>query len=302
MKSFNGLKKEKILPIIRSALKEDIGRIDITTFATVHKLASVRSGIVARDSGIVCGIPIVELILNVMDYSIRVKPTVNEGDYVSEGKEIIFIEGRARPILMAERTMLNFLGLLSGIATKADQFVKKVEKYNVKIMDTRKTTPLLRYMEKYAVKVGGGNNHRMGLWDQILIKDNHIKVVRCSGGSACGNKPTIKEIIERVKARKQKNILIEIEVESLKEFEEAFQAGVDIIMLDNMSIEDVRAVVEMRKARNPQYKDRGPKIEVSGGITLDNVEEYAACGIDMISLGSLTKDVKCFDMALEIVG
>jgi len=239
MKGFDGLDKTRVKAIVRAALKEDIGRGDITTLATVHKFASIRAGIVARDSGAVCGLPIAETILNMADYSIRVKPTVNEGDYVSEGKEILFIEGRARPILMTERTILNFLGHLSGITTKTSQFVEKVKKYNVKIMDTRKTTPLLRYLEKYAIRVGGGHNHRMGLWDQVLIKDSHIKAMKCSGGRLADKIPTIRDIIAYTMRRKQKNVKLEIEVSDLKEFEEAVQANPDIIMLDNMSVEDV---------------------------------------------------------------
>ena len=252
----------------------------------------MKAGIVARDSGVVCGLPIVEMILNMADCSIRVKPTINEGDYVSEGKEVVFLEGRARPILMSERTILNFLGHLSGIATRTNQFVERVRKYNVKIMDTRKTTPLLRYLEKYAVRIGGGNNHRMGLWDQLLIKDNHIKVAKAIA---------LKDIISNTKKRKQRNVKLEVEVSNLKEFEEALEAGPDIIMLDNMNVEDVRKAVQMRNAiRNTHDARRA--LEVSGGITLDNIEQYAACGVDMISVGSLTKDVRSFDMALEVVG
>lgn len=295
MKSFNGLDKARVQAILRAALKEDIGKGDITTLATVHKLASIRAGIVTRDSGIVCGLPVVEMILNMMDYSVRVKPTVSEGDSVSEDKEIVFIEGRARPILMSERTMLNFLGHLSGIATSTNRFVEKVKKYNVKIMDTRKTTPLLRYLEKYAVSVGGGHNHRMGLWDQVLIKDNHIKVIKCASGLSPDKMPSLNSIIENAKRKKQKNILLEVEVTNLKEFEQALQAGPDIIMLDNMDIDDVKKTVELRGRG-------GPELEVSGGITFDNVEEYAACGVERISVGSLTKDMKSFDMSLEIVG
>jgi len=292
MKNFNGLDKARVQAIIRAALKEDIGRGDITTLATVTKFTNMKAGIVARDSGVVCGLPVVEMILNMADCSIRVKPTVNEGDYVSEGKEVVYLEGRARPILMSERTILNFLGHLSGIATRTSQFVEKVKKYNVKIMDTRKTTPLLRHLEKYAVRIAGGHNHRMGLWDQLLIKDNHIKVAKAV---------TLKDIISNTKKRKQRNVKLEVEVSNLKEFEEALEAGPDIIMLDNMTVEDVRKAAGLR-VQGPGSRVQNPELEVSGGITLDNVEEYAASGVDMISVGSLTKDVRSFDMALEVVG
>ena len=301
MISFNGLDKKRALPIIHAALKEDIGKGDVTTFTTIHKLASIRADIVMRESGVVCGLPVAEMILNAMDYSVRIKPTVNEGDQVNEGKEVVLIEGPARPVLMAERTVLNFIGHLSGIATRTREFVKKVRIYRVKIMDTRKTTPLLRYMEKYAVKVGGGYNHRMGLWDQILIKDTHIKVIKCASGLTPCKMPTIKDIVENARRRKQKNIKLEVEVSSLSELEQALQAGPDIVMLDNMSVEDVKKAVEMRDHK-PASGSRRIELEASGGITLDNVEKYAACGIDMISVGSLTKDVKALDVALEVVG
>ncbi|PIU42342.1 MAG: nicotinate-nucleotide diphosphorylase (carboxylating) [Candidatus Omnitrophica bacterium CG07_land_8_20_14_0_80_42_15] len=299
MTYFNDLDKARVLPILRAALKEDIGKGDITTFATIHKFASVRAGIITRDEGVICGLPIVDMILNIMDYSVRVKPTINEGDIAHEDKEIIFIEGPARPILMAERTILNFLGRLSGVATKTRKFTEKVKKYNVKIMDTRKTTPLLRYLEKYAVRVGGGSNHRIGLWDQVLIKDNHIKTIRCMRSPTCDKTPTLKDIVCIAREKTQKNIKIEIEVENLKEFQEAMQARPDIIMLDNMSVEDAKKAVEFR---GEMKEDKAVKLEVSGGVTLDNVESYAASGVDMISIGSLTADVKSLDMSLEVMG
>lgn len=301
MKNFNGLDRERVLPILRAALKEDIGKADITTIATVHKLASGRAGIIAREDGVICGLPIVEMILNIMDYSIRVKPTVNEGDLVSEGKEVVFIEGRIAPVLTAERTMLNFLAFLSGIATKTRQFADKAKKYDVKILDTRKTVPLMRYLEKYAVRVGGGYNHRMGLWDQVLVKDNHIKIVRCLSGLAREKMPSIKDVVKKAAGRVQKNIKIEVETQNLKEFEEVLEAGPDIIMLDNMDIADIKRAVELRSKAAKSGKDK-ILLEVSGGITLDNVENYAGCGIDMISIGALTKDVQSLDLSLEIVG
>jgi nicotinate-nucleotide pyrophosphorylase (carboxylating) len=296
MKAFNGLEKTRVMPILRSALKEDIGRGDITTGITISKLASIRAGIVLRKDGVVCGLPIAEMIMSILDYSVRIKPTVNEGDYASEAKEILYLEGRARPILAAERTLLNFLGRLSGIATRTDEFVKKVKKYNVKIMDTRKTTPLLRYLEKYAVRVGGGHNHRMGLWDQVLIKDNHIKIARLLSSEIPSKMTPVGEIIDIARRKKQRNIKLEIEVENLQEFEEVLRLKPDIIMLDNMSVDDVGKAVELRGAR------KGVLLEVSGGITLDNIEEYAACGIDMISIGSLTAGIQSLDMSLEVIG
>jgi len=296
MKPFNGLDKSRVQAIVRSSLKEDLGKGDVTTLATIDKNVNIKADIITQEEGVICGLPVSELIFNAVDYSVRIKPTVNEGDLVSPGKEIIYVEGRARSILQAERTVLNFLGHLSGIATKARQFTEKVKKHGVKIMDTRKTIPLLRYLEKYAVRVGGGHNHRMGLWDQILIKDNHIKIIKCTSGLALDKMPSVKTIVENAKRKKQRNILLEVEVTDLKEYKEALQAGPDIIMLDNMNIEDIKKAVELRPGTLK------PELEASGGISLENVEEYAASGIDRISIGSLTKDVRALDMSLEVMG
>jgi nicotinate-nucleotide pyrophosphorylase (carboxylating) len=299
MKKQETLDKERVTKIVQAALKEDIGKGDITTFATIPKLASVNAGIIMRESGIICGLPIAEMMLNIMDSSIRVKPTVNEGDTVADEQEVMLIEGRGRPILMAERTILNFLGRLSGVATQTAAFVEKIGKLNVKVMDTRKTTPLLRYLEKYAVRVGGGYNHRMGLWDQVLIKDNHIKVMRHLGDMALDKMPTFSDMIKKTLDKKQENVRVEVEVSNLKEYEQALQANPDIIMLDNMSVDDVKLAVEMRSERP---KAKKPQLEASGGITLDNVAAYAATGVDRISLGALTNKAPSLDIALEIMG
>ncbi|MDP3804617.1 MAG: carboxylating nicotinate-nucleotide diphosphorylase, partial [Candidatus Omnitrophota bacterium] len=175
-----------------------------------------------------------------------------------------------------------------GIATKAKQFADKARPYGVKIMDTRKTLPLLRYLEKYAVAAGGGFNHRMGLYDQVLIKDNHIKIKN--------EKLKIKNLIEDARKRNQKGTVIEVEVKDIEEFNDALPAKPDIIMLDNMSSRDVKACVEIRRLSKIK-----PFLEASGGINLDNVEEYAKTKVDMISVGSLTNSVQAIDMSLEIV-
>ena len=181
--------------------------------------------------------------------------------------------------------MLNFLAFLSGVATRTKQFVDKARPYGVKIMDTRKTLPLLRYLEKYAVAVGGGTNHRMGLYDQVLIKDNHIR----------SKEGPLKELVEMARKKNIKGTTIEIEVTDIEEFNDALAGKPDIIMLDNMSSRDAKACVEIRRLSKTK-----PLLEVSGGITLDNVEEYAKTKIDMISVGSLTNSVKPIDMSLEL--
>lgn len=284
------LNKARTLKIIRAALKEDIGAGDITTSVTIPKFESVKASIVARESSVLCGIDIAEWVINSVDFSVRFKPQAKDGQRVYKGKKVAFLEGHARAILSAERTMLNFLSLLSGIATNVNKFVEKTRKYGVKIYDTRKTFPLLRYLEKYAVETGGGYNHRFGLWDQVLVKENHLKAI--------GHRlPAISEVLKEVRKKARKNIKIEIEVTNLKEFEDAIKGKPDIIMLDNMSAGDVKKACELRGKTASKKK---PLLEVSGGINIDNVEEYAGTGVDRISVGSLTDSVESVDMSLEI--
>jgi len=283
------LDKKRTTKIIKAALKEDIGIGDITTTSTVPKLESVKASIVTNEDCIICGISVAEWIINALDYSVRFKPQVEDGQKVYKGKEIIFLEGHARAILSAERTMLNFLSFLSGIATKTSGFVEKTKPLNVKIYDTRKTFPLLRYLEKYAVTVGGGYNHRLGLWDQVLVKENHIKIAKMDPK---------KSLVKDLRAKVTKNVKIEVEVENLDQFKIMLGQKPDIIMLDNMTAEIVKKAVELKKKVTSKEK---PILEVSGGITMDNVEEYAKCGVDRISIGSLTDSVESVDMSLEII-
>ncbi|MBP7056607.1 MAG: carboxylating nicotinate-nucleotide diphosphorylase [Candidatus Omnitrophica bacterium] len=291
------LDKDRVLPIIKSALKEDIGKGDITTAALVDKLLSSDAVLTTSEDCVVCGIDIAEWTMSQIDYSVRFRPDCKDGAFVGAGKELAFIEGHASSILRAERTMINFLSFLSGIATRTKQYVDKVRPYGVKIMDTRKTIPLLRYLEKYAVYTGGGTNHRMGLYDQVLIKDNHISFqLSTSHLQQKKGERTVKEIVEFCRKKVLRGTVLEVEVETLKDFELALAAKPDIIMLDNMRPSDIKACVEIRKLAKVK-----PSLEASGGITLDNIEEYARTGIDMISVGSLTSSVKSIDMSLAIV-
>ncbi|MDP3792040.1 MAG: carboxylating nicotinate-nucleotide diphosphorylase [Candidatus Omnitrophota bacterium] len=282
------LDKERVLPIIKSALKEDIGKGDITTGVLVDKFLSSRATIITREDCVVCGLQIAEWLMAQIDYSVRFKPNCNDGDFIGRDKELVFIEGHTSSILRAERAMLNFLEFLSGIATKTKEFADKTKPYGVKVMDTRKTYPLLRYLEKYAVSVGGGSNHRMGLYDQVLIKDNHIK--------ASMQKTGLKELVEAARKKNLKGTVVEIEVATPAQFEDALKGKPDIIMLDNMPVKDVKACVEIRRMSKIKAL-----LEVSGGINLETIEEYAKTGIDMISVGALTHSVKSIDMSLEIV-
>ena len=280
--------KDRILPVIKAALKEDIGKGDITSGALIDKFLSSRAAIITKEDCVVCGLQIAEWIMAQIDYSVRFKPNCNDGDFVGKDKELVFLEGHANSILRAERTMLNFMEFLSGIATKTKTYVDRVKSYGVKVMDTRKTYPLLRYLEKYAVSAGGGANHRMGLYDRVLIKDNHVKVH--------SKKTTLKELVELARKKNLKGTVVEIEVTSPIEFEDALQGKPDIIMLDNMGIKDIKACVEIRRMSKTKAL-----LEASGGITLETIEEYAKTGIDMISVGALTHSVKSIDMSLEIV-
>ena len=288
------LEKHRVLPILKAALKEDIGEGDITTSVLVDKFATSKATIIAKEDCVVCGMQIAEWLMAQIDYSVRFKPNCQDGDLVGSGKEIAFLEGHADSILRAERTMINFLEFLSGISTKTREFAEKTRSYGVKIMDTRKTFPLLRYLEKYAVAVGGGANHRMGLFDQILIKDNHIKSHHVT--KSPGHKLSLKELVDTARKKNIKGTVIEIEVANPAEFEDALRGKPDIIMLDNMGAKDVKACVEIRRMSKVKAL-----IEVSGRINLENVEEYAKTGVDMISIGALTHSVKSIDMSLEIV-
>lgn len=282
------LEKHRVLPIIRAALKEDIGAGDITTSALVDKLASCRASIVTNDDCVACGLEIAEWTMTTIDYSVRFKPNCGDGAFVGAGKELVFLDGHAGSILRAERTILNFISFLSGIATRTKQYVDKAKPYGVKILDTRKTLPLLRYLEKYAVATGGGANHRMGLYDQVLIKDNHINLH--------GKKASLKEMVETARRKSIKGTLVEVEVSDIEEFSDALAGKPDIIMLDNMSPSEVRSCMEVRRLSKIK-----PVLEVSGGVSLDNIEDYAKTKVDTISVGSLTSSVKSIDLSLEIV-
>lgn len=220
------------------------------------------------------------------DSKVKFMPLVADGEWVEPEKQIAYIEGNSNAILTAERTALNFLGHLSGIATLTAQFVEAVKPHKVKIMDTRKTTPGLRILEKYAVGAGGGTNHRMGLHDQILIKDNHL--------AALGyNWETVALAIE---ASRGKKIKVEVEVQDLDQFKNVIGLNPDIIMLDNMSLKEIKAAVALRD--EGRY---GLQLEVSGGVSLKNANRIASTGIEMISIGALTHSAKAIDFSLEIV-
>jgi len=278
---------DRIKGLIKIALEEDIGKGDITTSSLISKNSQVRAVIIAKQSGVVAGLDIAKAVFIELDKKIKFKSLVKDGDKIKSGKKIVELYGSAWAILSAERTALNFLGRLSGIATLTRQFVDKVKPYKVKIMDTRKTAPGLRSLEKYAVKCAGGVNHRIGLWDGILIKDNHLAIHR----------KMIKETIKLAREKSGNNIKIEVEVENIKQLNNALSAKADIILLDNMTVAEIKNAVRICRGAL-QY---APTIEVSGGINLANVCLIAKAGVDRISIGALTHSAKAFDFSLDVV-
>ncbi len=281
-------KNTQFIPIIRRALKEDLGKRDITTELVIPKDKFVRAVLLAKENFAVCGLDIAGLAFKLSDSKIKFTPLVKDGQPINKGRVLARIQGKARSILIAERVALNFLSLLSGIATKTKKYVEAARPYRAKIMDTRKTLPLLREFQKYAIRVGGGLNHRMKLDEMVLIKDNHLKVQ----GLGFRVQGSIREKIP-------KRMKIEIEVKNLREFKDALKAGADIIMLDNMKIADMKKAVAIR--RNTQYAIRNTLLEASGGIALKNVKRVAATGVDMISIGELTDTVNSVDISLEVI-
>ncbi|UCH12503.1 MAG: carboxylating nicotinate-nucleotide diphosphorylase [Candidatus Omnitrophota bacterium] len=288
--------KPKTKRIIEQALKEDIGAGDITTRSVIPKTQQGKFIVLPNEHCIVCGIALTEACFTIIDKDVHFRPMVSDGAYVSKGKIVAHIEGRCYGVLIAERAALNFLGWLSGISTLTNKFVNAVKNYKAQIMDTRKTIPTLRYLQKYAVKIGGGKNHRMGLYDQILIKDNHLSVV-----SKYKKKISVTVAIEKARKYGPKDKKIEIEVKNLGEFKEVLSLNPDIIMLDNMKINDVKEAVQLRDAYRIKKGDIGFKtlLEVSGNVNLDNVTEIAQTGVDRISIGALTHSAPAIDFSLK---
>jgi nicotinate-nucleotide pyrophosphorylase (carboxylating) len=274
--------KRKCLEEVQRALDEDLQSSgDITSRALIPPDSRGRARIVLREDGVVAGLPLASMVFRLLDNKVNFQPLVGDGDLLPAGSEIAIVEGPVLAILEGERTALNFLQRLSGIATLTNEHVSRAAPHAVEILDTRKTTPGLRPLEKYAVRAGGGKNHRLGLYDAVLIKDNHIAAV---GG--------VGRAVEKAREAVGEEQQVEVEVESLDGLEEAIAAGADIVMLDNMSVEETSKAVEAAGGR--------VKLETSGGITLENLEAYAATGVDYISVGALTHSAPALDIALEL--
>ena len=267
---------------VEAALREDLGSGDVTA-ALVPAAQRVRGSVVAREDAVLCGRAWVDETFRQLDPRVQLTWHAIDGERVTAGQAIFAIAGPARPVLSGERTALNFLQLLSGTATVARRFVDAVAGTGCRILDTRKTVPGLRSAQKYAVRCGGAQNHRMGLYDQVLIKENHI----AAAGSLTG-------AIEAAR-RSADGITVEVEVETLGELQEALNARPDIIMLDDFTLEDMRAAVALNRTQGA-----GAKLEVSGSVSLEAVRAIAETGVDFISVGGLTKHVRAIDLSMRL--
>lgn len=266
--------------LIRTALEEDCGNGDVTTAATIPEGAVAHGRYIAKEDGILCGMPVVRAVFDEIDPDIALKVNFSEGQSFKKGDILAEVSGNARSVLTGERVGLNLLQHMSAIATATSAAVKQVEGYKAKITDTRKTTPGMRYLEKLAVRVGGGTNHRFNLSDGVLIKDNHI----VAAGS-------VTAAIEAARKSVPHTLKIEVEVEDFQQLDEALKAGADVIMLDNMSCEDMKKAVDTVNGR--------AVLEASGNMGERDLREVAATGVDIISIGALTHSVKALDISLK---
>lgn len=266
--------------LIKSALEEDCGNGDVTTVATIPEDACAHGRYIAKEDGVLCGMPVVRAVFDELDADIKLDVHFEEGQSFKRGDVLAEVCGNARSVLTGERVGLNLLQHMSAVATATSRAVKEVAGYKAKITDTRKTTPGLRYLEKLAVRVGGGTNHRFNLSDGVLIKDNHIVA---AGG--------ITAAIKAARASVPHTLKIEVEVENFEELDEALAAGADIIMLDNMSCPDMKKAVDIVSGR--------AVLEASGNMGDRDLKEVAATGVDIISIGALTHSVKALDISLK---
>ena len=265
--------------IVLAALAEDIGAGDVTTDATIPADAVGVADLLVKEAGVVCGVRVAETTFRALDPDMRFEALASDGDFVEPPALVARISGSERAILTGERVALNFLGRLSGIATLTRRYVDALEGTGTTVLDTRKTTPGLRELEKYAVACGGGRNHRFGLDDAVLVKDNHLR--------AAGSVPAAVELVRAATA-----LPIELECDTLDQVAEALAVGVDAILLDNMSLDQLREAVDLTGGR--------ARLEASGGVTLDTIRAIAETGVDEISVGALTHSARSLDVSLEL--
>jgi nicotinate-nucleotide pyrophosphorylase (carboxylating) len=270
--------------VIEAALAEDLSLGDPTTASLIPAHLTGKASFVSRQPGVLAGIEVALAVLRKVDPELKLKALLLDGDVIEPGAALGTVEGRVLSILMGERTALNFLQRMSGIATTTARYVREVEGTSATIVDTRKTAPGLRSLDKYAVATGGGRNHRMCLGDGILIKDNHIAALRAEGIS-------LAQVVRRAKTKAPHTVKIEVEIETLVEAQEAIKGGADILLADNMGPDELAKVVELARGR--------VLVEASGGISLENVSAVAKAGVNLISVGALTHSVKALDIGLD---
>ncbi|CAJ1004572.1 MULTISPECIES: carboxylating nicotinate-nucleotide diphosphorylase [Bacillales] len=273
--------KRELQRKIEEWLQEDIGFGDVTTMSTIPETAQGVGILYAKEAGVIAGLPVAQLVFETVDPTLSFTALVKEGARVEKGEQIAEVSGSVRSILSGERLALNLLQRLSGIATRTSEYAQAVSGTKARVVDTRKTTPGLRMLEKYAVRVGGGHNHRYALYDAVMIKDNHIKG---AGGIA--------QAVASARAAVPHTMTIEVETETLDQVQEALDAGADIIMLDNMPLDVMKQAVTLIGGR--------AVVEASGGVTLDTIRSIAETGVDVISVGALTHSVKALDISLDL--
>lgn len=275
-----------ITELIKQTLTEDLGDGDHTSLATIPAHAAGKVELIAKDEGIIAGVEVAAMVFKELDNELKVNIFIEDGSSIVPGDRVMIVEGSSRSLLSAERTALNFIQRMSGIATYTNKVYNQIADLNTKLLDTRKTTPLNRVIEKLAVRLGGGTNHRFGLFDMIMIKDNHVDFAGGIGNAINSTQNYLKE--------KGKNLKIEIEVRDFDELNEVIEnRGVDRIMLDNFSPDKLRQAVKLI--------DHRFETEASGGITIDNIRQYAETGVDFISVGALTHQINSLDLSLKTI-
>ncbi len=280
------LSKNHLRNILQLAVEEDIGDGDHSSLACIPGRKRGKSRLLIKEQGIIAGTDVARMVFDLIDPNLKTEQYISDGSKVNDGDVVFQVKGRVRSILQAERLVLNLMQRMSGIATQTRKYADQLEGLHTKVLDTRKTTPGLRILEKKAVALGGGSNHRMGLYDMIMLKDNHIDF---AGGVDKAIRKTLKYL-----QKKDKDLRIEVETRNLEEVRKVIRTGgVDRIMLDNFNTEDTKKAVELI---NGMFE-----IESSGNITLDNIRDYAECGVDYISVGALTHQIQSLDMSLKAV-
>lgn len=290
------LDRDRVAAIVRQALEEDVGAGDVTSEATIPADAPAAGYFVARVAGVIAGLPVAAEVFRQVSPEVTFDPLVAEGTAVSAGTRIARVAGPARALLAGERVGLNFVQRLSGVATLTRRCVEAVRGYETKILDTRKTTPGLRLLEKYAVAAGGGTNHRIGLYDQVLIKDNHLAHLLTEAGSLPA---AVRLAVKKARAHCPAGMAVEVEVETLEMLDAAIEAEADIILLDNMTLDEMREAARRVHERRRRTGRARPVTEASGGIKPERLAEVAATGVDSISLGALTHSAPVLDVALD---